>query len=244
MKSSLPHFALILVLCVPLSKVVAQDLSAPPQLAPGDDTKRELNTTIVTLDFNTATIEEAVNFLRVESKRLSPDHKEINFVISPDASSSARHVTLTLNQVTLELALQNVCELAGVKYVVDERAVHVLALTENAANAVAGPPELKPNDKAAEATMNRLQTIVIDRVNFQDLDIAAAVQFLAQKSKQLDPTHRGINFVLGAINPGDKVHRSISVVLDSVPIADLLQYIEQQTNLHYSVGDNIVTFKP
>jgi general secretion pathway protein D len=226
-------------------KALAQDQAAvPAQLAPGDDTKRKLNTIILSLDFNNATIDEAVNFLRVESKRLDPAHKAINFVISPDAASSAKPVTFALDKVTLEEALQNVCELASVKYVVEGRAVRILALTENAANAVAGPPGITPNDKAAEATLSRLQTIVVDRINFQKLDIAAAVQFLAQKSKELDPTHRGINFVLGAIAPGDKIHREVSVTLDSDPLSDVIREIAQQTNLHYSVGDNIVTFKP
>ena len=42
----------------------------------------------------------------------------------------------------------------------------------------------------------KLQSIVIDKVNFEKLDIAAVIQFLQQKSKELDPDHQGINFVL------------------------------------------------
>jgi general secretion pathway protein D len=43
---------------------------------------------------------------------------------------------------------------------------------------------------------HKLATIVIDKVNFEKLDIAAVIQFLQQKSKELDPDHQGINFVL------------------------------------------------
>jgi len=47
----------------------------------------------------------------------------------------------------------------------------------------------------AEIT-HKLQSIIIDKVNFEKLDIAEVIQFLQQKSKELDPDHQGINFVL------------------------------------------------
>jgi general secretion pathway protein D len=46
------------------------------------------------------------------------------------------------------------------------------------------------------AITNKLQSIVIDKVNFDKLDIATVVAFLQEKSKELDPDHVGINFVL------------------------------------------------
>ncbi|MCE0482673.1 MAG: tetratricopeptide repeat protein [Methylacidiphilales bacterium] len=44
--------------------------------------------------------------------------------------------------------------------------------------------------------MHKLESIIIDKVNFDKLDIATVIQFLTQKSKELDPDHQGINFVL------------------------------------------------
>jgi general secretion pathway protein D len=43
---------------------------------------------------------------------------------------------------------------------------------------------------------NKLQTIIIDKINFDKLDVASVVQFLTEKSKELDKDHVGINFVL------------------------------------------------
>ncbi len=66
-------------------------------------------------------------------------------------------------------------------------------------------PDIVVPPKAVEqatATSNRaaitakLQSIIIDKINFDKLDIAQVVQFLTEKSKDLDPTHVGINFVL------------------------------------------------
>jgi general secretion pathway protein D len=49
--------------------------------------------------------------------------------------------------------------------------------------------------RRAEIT-SKLQSIVIDKISFDKLDVANVVQFLTAKSKDLDPDHVGINFVL------------------------------------------------
>ena len=46
------------------------------------------------------------------------------------------------------------------------------------------------------AITEKLQSIIIDKINFDKLDVASVVQFLTEKSKELDPQHVGINFVL------------------------------------------------
>jgi hypothetical protein len=105
----------------------------------------------------------------------------------------------------------------------------------------------EPNTDAARATMGKLRSIVIDKVNFNQVDVAVALQFFAQKSKELDPDKKGINFVLGDLShltPQDHVHREVSVTLDNVPLNDVLGYVTQQTNLKWSIEDNAVYFKP
>ncbi len=220
---------------------VGGNAMAQDQPAAAPTPEKNLRTMVISLDFNHATIDEATNFLCVESKRVDPGRKGFNFVISPDASTSAKPVTMELDLVTFEQALHTVCQQAGVKYQIEGNVIHILSLAENPA--IPAPP-LPPNDKAAQATMNRLQAIIIDKINFQNLDIAVVAQFLAQKSKEISPDHRPIKFILGNINPTDHVHRNVSIRLDNVPLADVLQYLRQQTNLNYEIGDNIVTFKP
>jgi general secretion pathway protein D len=115
----------------------------------------------------------------------------------------------------------------------------------------------------------KLQSIIIDKVNFDKLDIAAVIQFLTEKSKELDPDHKGINFVLrltsdtppaatstqptgaGGANgaataapPPPDIHRAVSITLDNVPLSEILGYIVQQTNLQYSVEDYAVYLRP
>jgi general secretion pathway protein D len=93
--------------------------------------EEDLRNIYLSLDFNNATIEEATNFLSVESKRLDPNHKGVNFIIQPEASSSAKPVTLTLNNVPLGEALRYVCQLANVKFKVQDYAISIVPFTAN-----------------------------------------------------------------------------------------------------------------
>ena len=93
--------------------------------------EEDLKNIFLSLDFNNATIEEATNFLSVESKRLDPSHKGVNFIIQPEASSSAKPVTLTLNNVPMGEALRYVCQLANVKFKVQDYAISIVPFTAN-----------------------------------------------------------------------------------------------------------------
>jgi general secretion pathway protein D len=129
----------------------------------------------------------------------------------------------------------------------------------------------EPSNRAQITT--KLQTIIIDKINFDKLDVASVVQFLTEKSKELDPDHVGINFVLnlnqdvapagaaptpatpsgptsptGTPGPGSQppspIHRAVTIQLENVPLSDVLGYIIQQTNLQYSVDDYAVYLRP
>jgi general secretion pathway protein D len=141
---------------------------------------------------------------------------------------------------------------------------------------VSGPEEY--NEGASKSSNralinHKLSSIIIDKVNFEKLDIAAVIQFLQQKSKELDPDHQGINFVLrltsnttppadatpaaggaaapapaaGEAPPTDtahSIHREVSITLTDVPLSEVLSYVLQQTNLQSSVEDYAVYLRP
>jgi hypothetical protein len=97
---------------------------------------------------------------------------------------------------------------------------------------------------AHEMMVRKLKTIVIDKVDFDKMDIATVLQFLSKKSKELDPDKVGINFVLADLTGKHGIHREVTIKLDAVPLADLLGYITQQTNVNCSIEDYAVVFKP
>jgi len=146
------------------------------------------------------------------------------------------------------------------------------AISPDIVQAPVGPVAVQEASNRANIT-RKLQSIIIDKVNFEKLDIAAVIQFLQQKSKELDPDHQGINFVLrltadqaaaastdasaapaappapadasaAAAAPLHPIHREVSITLTDVPLSEVLGYIIQQTNLQYSVEDYAVYLRP
>ena len=128
--------------------------------------------------------------------------------------------------------------------------------------------------QSCQSSTRKLESIIIDKVNFDKLDIATVIQYLQQKSKELDPDHQGINFVLrlttdttatpegGAAapapaaapaggtdtttpaSPAHPIHREVSITLTDVPLSDILGYVIAQTNLQYTVEDYAVYLRP
>jgi general secretion pathway protein D len=134
------RFLPLLVLCLALGlqgRLTAQEsagtTSAPVVLTrTTSDIDQKLKNTFLSLDFSPGTtIEQATTFLSIESKRLDPDHKGINFIIQPDASTSAKPISLTLNNVPLREALRYVCLLANVKFKVQDYAISIVPLSQN-----------------------------------------------------------------------------------------------------------------
>jgi len=92
---------------------------------------QKLKSVVLSLNFNNATIEEATSFLSIESKRIDPDHKGVEFIIQPKVSETAKPITLTLNSVPLGEALRYVCQLANVKYKVQDFAISIVPYSQS-----------------------------------------------------------------------------------------------------------------
>jgi hypothetical protein len=120
--------------------------------------------------------------------------------------------------------------------------IAVIASTQDTTDPIAPNTVVQAATGSDQALANKLKSIVIDKINFNKLDIVHVLQFLTFKSKQFDPQGKGINFVLGNITPQDHVHREVTIVLDYVPLNDVLGYITSQTNLKWSIQDNAVYF--
>ena len=96
------------------------------------------------------------------------------------------------------------------------------------------------DDPTARALALKLKSMVVDKIDFDHLDIADVLQFLAARSKQLEPDKTGINFVL--VDP--TVHRTVTMKLENVPMDSVLDLIGQQTGLRFSVDPYAVTCRP
>lgn len=87
------------------------------------------------VEFSGATIEEAVEFLRVKSRDLDvtetdPARKGVNIILKAGDSASAASISLSLKDVPMLEALRYVTELAGMKFKVEPFAVLIVPVTE------------------------------------------------------------------------------------------------------------------
>lgn len=89
-----------------------------------------------TVTFAGASIEEAVEFLRMKSRDLDeserdPNRKGVNIILKAGETPSTAAITLDLKDVPMEEALRYVTELAGMKFKVEPHAVLVVPVTES-----------------------------------------------------------------------------------------------------------------
>jgi hypothetical protein len=127
-------------------------------------------------------------------------------------------------------------------------AVAILALFSSVrlnAQALDTPPaNLTP---AAKKIWVKLQTIIIDKCNVENLDLTIILPFLTKRSKELDPEHVGVKFILiGPYTPpiGGPIHREISMTLTDVPLCEVVSYFCQQTEHQWKIEDDAVIVFP
>jgi hypothetical protein len=96
----------------------------------------KLNSIIIPqVQFSNATIEEALEFLRVKNRDLDvmesdPAKKGVSFILKSGEVAPSANISLDLKDVPLGEALRYVTELAGMKYKVEPYAVLVVPITE------------------------------------------------------------------------------------------------------------------
>lgn len=102
----------------------------------------------------------------------------------------------------------------------------------------------------------KLGEIRIPELNFTDVDVADAVNYLIDQSRQLDPDGQGVNIVLKA-HPtvlkgatGDAAPSApaslpgITLSLRDVPLQQVIEYIATLANLQYKVEEHAVFIYP
>jgi len=126
---------------VPPTKV--RDLTQGTTLGePRSDGKRSINRKLNTIripkvQFVDASVQEAVQFLRLRSRELdtlesNPEEKGVNIILKPGAEEqiSAPRISLDLTNVPLAEALRYITDLAGLKFKIEPYAVVVVPITD------------------------------------------------------------------------------------------------------------------
>lgn len=104
----------------------------------------------------------------------------------------------------------------------------------------------------AQEIEQKLKNITIPQLEFNDATLGDVIQFLIQKSQELDrseadPAKRGVNIVVdasGAAGGGDPSQTTMTVRLTNVPLGIALKYVTQQVGMKYRVDNFAVTVIP
>jgi general secretion pathway protein D len=191
---------------------------------------QKLNIIFLSLDFNEASIEEATNFLSIESKRLDPDHKGVNFIIQPEASTSAKPISLTLNNVPLGEALRYVCQLANVKYKVEDYAISIVPFNQNTDELISRTFNVPPSFVAPPSEATTLESAAT-AFSTRPIAPSAAAAAPAAPAGEGDVVRaaleaKGVKFAPG----GSAVYTPTTGQLTVVDTADQMELLEELVN--------------
>lgn len=191
---------------------------------------------IPVLEFKDTSIEEAVDFMRQKSKELDKStedqaKKGVNFMLRAPRGFQAGRVTLNLKNVTLRKALENIAEATGTRFQVDSFAVTFVP------KEAAAEPTTRVKSGSAEAAMvEAAKKVVIPEVNFEDVSLGDAVEFLNQQTKDLS---EGKPAFTVKIDPSkvDGATRIKELRLRNVPVMEALKYLADATHTMITAGN-------
>lgn len=182
-----------------------------------------------TVQFQKATIDEALEYLRVKSRDLdtssgSSEEKGVTLILKKESSTAP--ITIDLRDVTLGIALKYCAELAGLKHRVEPYGVFVAADFKEPYTA---PPVLGNADK-----------ILFPTVQFSGATLEEAAEFFRIKSRDLDPLKKGVNILSKAGDASAK----ISLGLRNIPLPEALNYVARLSNSQLTIDSNIYVLSP
>ena len=192
------------------------------------------------VDFQDATLREALEFLAEKSKRLEKGEGANIVIRNADKIGDVR-ITLTLNNVPLAQVLRYIAELANCEVVREEFAFVVgpkQAGNAPAPIAPAAPAAAKP----ADAVLKKVDAFVFPKIDFHDATLAESVGFLTVKSRKLDAEGKGVNIVL---KNTDKIGDArITLSLSNVPIAEVLRYVAALADCEIVLEESAFVLRP
>ncbi len=166
------------------------------------------------VQFKDATIEQAVEYIRVKSRDLDtisqpPVTKGVSIVLR--GGGLADTISLDLRDAPLIEVVRYCAERVGLQYRVEKHAVVLAAKFEEkpAPPAATPPPVLGTADQ-----------MVFPVIQFTDASIFAATEYFQVKSRDLDPEKKGVNII---VKPGG-ADIKITLNLRNIPLPYALAY--------------------
>lgn len=197
-----------------------------------DFIKTKLNEIIIpSVQFQGASVEEAIEYLRLKSREISPGTTApgVSIIYRQGNPPSKAAISMDLKDVPLGEALRYVAELASLKMIIQPYAVLIAPADDPVfAKSAAAPPTLDPFDKLDELVIPvPASKIIIPSIEFREATLTECIDFIRIKSRELDPDKKGVNII---VKPGGDASLRIALSLKDVPLSEALRYCAELTN--------------
>ncbi|MDF1659360.1 MAG: hypothetical protein P1U58_17220 [Verrucomicrobiales bacterium] len=190
-----------------------------------------------TIEFVEVPLYQALEFLQIRSGELSGSPSlGINFILKGGDELKNIPITLNLRDVSLGQALWFIAEIAHLNFSIDQHAV-IVSKPDEWKKVPARPSSA--DRKVAE----KVNQIVIPRVEFSEVPLPDAVDLLRTFSRELDPEKKGINLVLlGDVGEGNPPE--ITLQLSNIPLAEAIRYTAQLAGYEVRLENGAVLLGP
>ena len=91
------------------------------------------------------------------------------------------------------------------------------------------------NNLSEKIVSQKLKSIKISQIVFKDVTISAAIQYLCEQSKQLDPEGIGVNILLRLAPEDMKNEAAVNMALTDKTLGETINLLCMLTNLKFSV---------
>ena len=87
----------------------------------------------------------------------------------------------------------------------------------------------------------KLNSIKLDKIDFNDEEILAVFKYIRLITKQSDPAGKGVNFVFKDL---DKSKKHITILLEDVPVIYAVKSVCEVAGLTYRIDDYSIFIQP
>lgn len=181
-----------------------------------------------TAQFQDATLEEAVEYLRISRGCLDASDEPLNdvplnFVLHLREGIKRPPVSLDLRDIPISEALRYCAEISNAKLRYDTAVVMITDIQSR--SSASSAPAVSP---------------ILPTVEFQDATLAEALDFIRLKSRELNPGHRETSITL---KPG-AASQAITLSLKSISLHETLRYIAELSGHRLSLEGQAYVLSP
>lgn len=195
------------------------------------------------IELRDASLSDALAFLREKARVFDPEKKGVNLVHIPAEGAPEPLITVSFKEIPLTEALKYLAALSGLEVDFGDPAVVLrspapkpVPSPDSKVETAKVPMSVKPSGKSADLAA----AIILPKVVLEEATLPTVLQFLQEKSLELDPAKKGLNLILNA--PGDPAPEGIqiSLTLREVPLSEALRYVAELANLKLRYDDDAV----